>query len=97
MGCLFELFGDLIVDGYVWLMCLILPKEKVGKKTRFVLELLVQIMSILLLICIVFGIIQCFEEDPFERQMGRYMVWVPVGIIVFQIGLGIVVRKIRKK
>lgn len=97
MGCLFELFGELVVDGYVELMCLILPRKKISKTARFVLELVVEIFSILLLLCVLFGIFQCFETDPWERMVGKYMVWIPVGIIVSQIGLGIVARVLAKK
>lgn len=97
MGCLFELFGELVVDGYVELMSLVLPRKKLGRKARSVLELVVEIFSILLLVCILFGAIQCFETDPWERMVGKYMVWIPVGIIVSQIALGIVVRVIAGK
>lgn len=97
MSFLFELICDLIVDGYVELMCLVLPRKRIGKVARFVLELVVQIVSVLLLSCILFGIFQCFETDPWERMLGKCMVWIPVGIIVTQIGLGIILRAVRKK
>ncbi len=92
MGCLLEFIGDLVVDGYAALMCMILPQKRISEKARFVWELVIEVFAVLLLLSILFGIVLLFNDEPVARHVGRYMIFVPLGISAVQIAAGILVR-----
>jgi hypothetical protein len=45
----------------------------------------------------VIGIFALISDDPFTKQIGRYMVFIPLVISAVQIPLGIIVRLVTKK
>ena len=100
MGCLFfplELLVDGIIDGWLYLMEWIVPERYISRTFRIVLKILVWIFSALLLFVMLLGVFAIISDDAYTKQIGRYMIFIPLGISAVQILLGIIVRIISKK
>ncbi len=100
MGCLFfplELLVDGIIEGWLYLMECIVPERYLSRAFRIVLKVFVWIFSALLLFTMLLGIFAIISPDPDTHLLGKYMVFVPLGISAVQILIGIIVRIISKK
>ncbi len=100
MGCLFfslELLVDGIIEGWLYLMEWIIPERYISRTFKNILKILVSIFSILLLSVMILGVFAIISDDAYTKQIGRYMVFIPLGISAVQIFLGIIVRIISKK
>ena len=99
MGCLFsllELLIDLLLDGWVYLMELIIPARFISRTLRIVLRILVWVFSTLLLIVMVCGVFAVISDDVSTKQIGKYMIFIPLAISAVQIVLGSLVRIVSK-
>ena len=100
MGCLLfplELLVDAIIEGWLYLMEWIVPERYLSRTFRIILKVFVWIFSALLLFIMFLGIFAIISPDPDTHLLGKYMVFVPLGISAVQISLGIIVRIISKK
>ncbi len=97
MGLLFELLGDAIIDGWFFLMEWIIPEKYFSKTFQIVLKIFVGVFSALLFIIMVCGVFAIISSDPYTHQIGKYMLFIPLGVSAVQIVLGIVVRITTKK
>lgn len=100
MGCLmfpFELFFDGAIEGWLCLMQWIVPEKVLNKGVRVVLQILVYIFSAILFIVMFLGLIALFSDDKDLNYLGKFMVFIPLGISFVQVFLGIIVRYITKK
>ena len=100
MGCLFfplELLVDGIIESWLYLMEWIVPERYLSRTFRIVLKVFVWIFSALLLFTMLLGIFSIISPDPETHLLGKYMVFVPLGISAVQILIGIIVRIISKK
>jgi len=100
MGCLFfplELLADGIIDGWFLLMEWIVPEKYLSRRLRIVLKVFVWIFSCLLFFIMALGVFAIISPDPDTHLLGKYMVFIPLGISAVQILLGIIVRIISKK
>ena len=100
MGCLFfplELFGDAIIEGWFFLMEWIIPERYLSRTFRTILRILVWVFSALLLFIMLLGVFALISDDIYVRQIGRYMLFIPLGISAAQISLGIIVRIVSKR
>lgn len=99
MGCLllpFELIFDAIMDGWFFLMQLIVPENKFSKGLRIILKILVGAFTIILFVIMFLGVFAILSDDADTRQLGKWMILVPLGLSVIQIVAGIIVRFARK-
>ena len=97
MGCFLELLGDMLVDGYCYLMTLFLPEERINKVVRFILELIINVISVLFFLSILFGCLMFFLADnEGTRMFARYMIFVPLIVSGIHIAFGVIVRIIAK-
>lgn len=94
---LLELLFELIIDCWFSLMQWIVPQRALGRRGRRVLKLLVGAFTCVLFFSMVLGIFALISDDPFTKQIGRYMVFIPLVISAVQIPLGIIVRLVTKK
>ena len=94
---LIELIGDAIIDAWFALMQWIVPKKALGKHTRIILKIIAGLFSCVLFLSLAIGVLAIISDDPDTKQLGRYMVFIPLGISAVQIVLGIIVRTIEKK
>lgn len=100
MGCLLfplEFLVDCIIEGWFYLMEWIIPEKYISRTFRIVLKVIVWIFSSLLYAIMFIGIFAIISPDPDTRLLGKYMVFIPLGISAVQIALGIIVRIITKK
>ena len=100
MGCLLfplELLLDCIFDGWFTLMGWIIPERFISRKFRLILKLIVWTFSIVLLWAVVFGVLAVISDDPYTKQIGRYMIFIPLGISACQILVGVIVRFLTKR
>ena len=100
MGCLllpFELIFDLIFDGWINLMQMIVPERTSNKNFRIILKILVYIFTSVLLFSIVIGLFALILNDENINRIGKYMIFIPVVISIVQIVCGIIARCIRKR
>ena len=100
MGCLFfplELFGDAIIEGWFFLMEWIIPERYLSRTIRTVLRILVWVFSALVLFIMLLGVFALISDDIYVRQIGKYMLFIPLGISAVQIIFGIIVRIVSKR
>ena len=97
VGFLFEIIGDLLFDMWFAVMQWIIPVKMIGERARYILKIIIGIFSCLLLITMVLGLFAIISEDTYTKQIGKYMVFIPLGISAVQILIGIIVRSISKK
>ena len=99
MGCLlfpFELLFDGIFEGWLYLMEWIVPERFISPTFRIVLKVIVWIFSFFLLLIMGLGIFAIISPDPDTHLLGKYMLFVPLGISAVQIVFGIIVRTKKK-
>lgn len=103
MGCLLELFFlfvEIVLEGmveligycYIKLMQLIVPDKMISEKTKKIIKKIVTTFAILLAVVLFLGFIFLIQEDPFIKNIGKYMTYIPLGIIALQVSIGILVK-----
>ena len=95
MGCLTffsELIFDGIIDSWFGLMRWIVPEKLQNEKARSVIKLVIDIFAALLMICVFIGLFAVISDDDYTRRIGKYMIFIPLGISAVQILIGIIVR-----
>ncbi len=100
MGCLLELFFEIFVEGifeligycYIKLMQLIVPDKEVSEKTKKTIRNIATTFAVLLAVVLIIGFILLVQEDLFVKNIGKYMTYIPLSIMVLQILLGIIVK-----
>ena len=100
MGCLLELFFEIFVEGifeligycYIKLMQLIVPDKKVSEKTKKTIRNIATTFAVLLAVVLIIGFILLVQKDLFVKNIGKYMTYIPLSIMVLQILLGIIVK-----
>ena len=100
MGCIFfplELLVDGVIEGWFCLMEWIIPGRYITRTVRIVLKVFVWIFSGLLFVIMVLGVFAIISPDPDTHLLGKYMLFIPLGISAIQILFGIIVRIISKE
>ena len=100
MDCLFfplELLVDAIIEGWFFLMEWIIPEQYLSRTFRTVLRILVWVFSALLLFIMLLGVFALISDDIYVKQIGKYMLFIPLGISAVQIVFGIIVRIVSKR
>ena len=100
MGCLFELIFELffeiivelILTIYMKLMSLIVPEHQFDEKLKEKIKNGVTIFAVLLFLCSFVGSFLFLQPPSITKTVGAYMLFVPLGVMGFQILLGIVCR-----
>jgi len=94
---LFELIGDLLIDMWFAVMQWIVPEKILCKRTRSILKVIIGVFSCLMLITMVLGLFAIISDDAYTKHVGKYMIFIPLGISAIQIVLGIIVRITSRK
>ena len=100
MGCLFELIFELVFEIiveliltiYMKLMSLIVPEHQFDEKLKEKIKNGVTIFAVLLFLCSFVGFFLFLQPPSITKTVGAYMLFVPLGVMGFQILLGIVCR-----
>ena len=103
MGCLFEILGEMFLEGFLHLFTavylklahILAPGKRISQKTEARIEKTVTVIFVLLLLTLGVGLAFCFawsaESNPTLHTVGLYMTFIPLGILCFQILLGLFV------
>ena len=104
MGCLLELFFEIFLEGlfeltfyaYLKLTHLIVPEKHITETAKQVIKKTITAVSCLLIVVIIVGL--CFLADGHGplNVVGRYLTFVPLGIIALEIVLGIVFKLVSR-
>ena len=100
MGCLFELIFELVFEIivelmltiYMKLMSLIVPANQFDERVKEKIKNGVTVFAVLLFLCSFIGFLLFLQPPSITKIVGAYMLFVPLGIMGFQILLGIVCR-----
>ena len=100
MGCLLGIL-DLIVEFPFLvleeLMLMVLPEKKLGTSAHFILELLIRVFFTFLLIAIIVGIVFQFLDSEKLSYIGKFLIYIPLSIIVLQITMGIILKARKRR
>lgn len=100
MGCLllpFELIFDGMIEGYFALMQWIVPNRIFGERVRIILKIFAGIFTSALLFFMILGIFAMLNNDEGIKYIGKLMFFIPLGISIVQIIIGIVIHYISNK
>lgn len=89
-------FFDLLLEGYISLMQLIVPDKGISSGLRTFLEIVIVFFSVSLLVTALLFLIIAAFTDATVWELWRF-IFIPLGIIALQIGLGLVARYVIKK
>ena len=100
MGCLLELFFEIFFEGifelivycYIKLMTLIVPDKRITDHAKRIIKNTVTTVAAILGIVLVIGLIFLIQDDPFIKNIGKYMTYIPLAIIALQAALGIITK-----
>ncbi len=103
MGCLFEVFLQVFVEGvlelfmsvYVKLAHVFVPDKKVTEKTAKKAKDIITTISALLILTLFLGLLFLLPDNEIFNLVGKYMTFIPLAIIGLQIILGIIVTVIK--
>jgi len=101
MGCLVEFFYEfvfeLILEGWLALMMLIVPQKMNSKKTQKIIKAIVGLFAITTLITMFVGLFSYFDDNEFGKTTGIYLFFIPLTLSLIQISIGIIIRIKKKK
>ena len=103
MGCLieflfelvFEVVFELILTVYIELMTLLVPDHQFSPKLRERVKKGVTAFAAILLLCAFIGLILFLQTPITVKTVGKYMMFIPLGIIGVQTVAGIIYRIVR--
>ena len=100
MGCLLEFFIEVFVEGifelafycYLKLMQLIVPEKSVTEKAKRVIKNTIKVIACLLFLTVLVGLVFLTETHSVLHTIGKYLTFIPLGIIALEIVLSIVFK-----
>ena len=99
MGCLFEIFIEIFIEGilnlvmfvYLKVAHILVPNKDISPKTENRIRNMITIISVLLVLTLFIGVIILLPDDAIFNTIGKYMTFIPLSIIGLQVVLSIVV------
>ena len=102
MGCFLEILLwpvemvlELILGGYLELMQLVVPNKFISKRLWLILKITVLVFSIVIFVIFILGLLAAIFTEATVFELWK-LIFIPLGIIIIQILLGVVVRCITK-
>ena len=103
MGCLFDIFIQIFIEGilnlvifiYLKLAHMLVPNKKISEKTETQVRDIITIVSGLLFLSLCIGLILLLPDDAALNAIGKYMTFIPLSIIGLQVILSIVVMIVK--
>ena len=87
-----EIFIEVFMTFFMWLMQLIVPEKVLREKAEKTLRKAVTVFSAILFIALVIGVILLVQEDEKIKIIGRFLTYIPLAIIIIQIVSGIILK-----
>ena len=97
MGCIIDMIFELMVEIWFELMFLIIPKNRLRRKTVNLLKMLIGLITGILFVAIFIGTIAMIAGDDETKDFVRTPYFICLGISALQIISGIVLRIILNK
>ncbi len=99
MGFL-EFVVEIILEGvikliglfYIKVMQLVVPNKTVSKKAKRIIKYIATTVAVLLSVALIIGLILLMQDDPFIKNIGKYMTYIPLILMVLQITVGIMLK-----
>lgn len=99
MGCVFEMFIEMLIEGilnlvmfvYLKLAHVLVPTKKITKKTESKIKNVITTISALWVLTLFYGVMFLLSDDAMFNAIGKYMTLIPLSIIGFQVVLSIFV------
>ena len=107
MGCLFdvlfefifEVVGSILIEGIFGigfkLMTLVVPEDKISPKLQDNIKNGIAIGTATLVLCAIIGLVLWSQPSPTPQTVGKYMLFISLGIICAQIVVGIIYRIVK--
>lgn len=73
-------------------MTLIVPDKRITDHAKRIIKNTVTTVAAILGIVLVIGLIFLIQDDPFIKNIGKYMTYIPLAIIALQAALGIITK-----
>ena len=97
MGCLFDIFIEIFIEGilnlvmfiYLKLAYMLVPNKKISEKTETKVLNIITIVSVLLVLSLLIGLIFLLTDDAAFNAIGKYMTFIPLSIIGLQVSLSL--------
>ncbi len=97
MGLILDLILALIWDVWVALMQAIVPEKMANRTFRFFFKGIIFLFTFVCATSMFFGVIAMINPDEFIHKLGLYLFFIPLGISILQILIGLIVRSKTKK
>ena len=102
MGCLWEMFFEILVEGVfeligygcIKLICRLVPNKTISDRTKRIIKYIVMSTVALWAIVLIIGLILLMQNDPSIRNIGKNMTCILLSVIVLQIIFGIIIKMI---
>lgn len=103
MGCLFELFAEILLEGildlvwfsYIKIAHIWVPSKEIPPKTENRIKNIVTTVSVLLVLTLFIGLMFLLPDDKTIHAIGKYMTFIPLSIIGLQVVLGMIVMVVK--
>ena len=103
MGCLFEMFFEILIEGILNLFMFVYLKvahvlvlnKIIPPKTENKIRNIITTVSVLLVLALFIGIIFLLPDDVMFNTIGKYMTFISLSIIGLQVVLSIVVMIVK--
>ena len=103
MGCLFEIFVEIFIEGilnlvvfiYLKIAHMLAPNKKITEKAENKARNIITIVSLLLLVSLSIGLAFLAPDDTTVNAIGKYMTFIPLSIIGLQVVLSIIVMIVK--
>ncbi len=99
-GCLFfpfELLSEAILDGWFYLMEMIIPEKYISRRFQRFLKFLVRTFCTIMLCAMMVGFCASLSYDADTKQFGKYLLFITLAISAVQILIGFIVRAVSIK
>ena len=99
MGCLFEIFAEIFIEGilnlvmfvYLKVAQILVPSKALSPKAEDKIRNTIRTVSALLVLTLFIGVIFLLPDDGMFNTIGKYMTFIPLSVIGLQVVLGVIV------
>ena len=99
MGCLFEIFVEIFVEGilnlvmfvYLKVARILVPSKNVSPEEENKIRNIITTVSVLSVLTLVIGGVFLLPDDALFNTIGKYMTFIPLSFIGLQVVLSIIV------
>lgn len=104
MGCLFELFFDIFLEGsmeltawcYLKIIQLIFPEKTISERTRKTIKTVTGLIGMLCFLAILVGLIMLLQDGAMTKTVGKYTVLIALALLLLPMVVGGIVWVLRR-